>query len=129
MFQTLRLNPMQYMVRFVFLSSSSLRIYEYEQDFIDRAFGVFLNALVSDTTVLYADKADDPTVERAYVSLVLSIDGRHPLLLNATLLPAKDDISSDYELTGEQFLTLRIPLLQGSLLSAQQNLSIAENFF
>ncbi|KAF8972633.1 Mus7/MMS22 family-domain-containing protein [Flammula alnicola] len=85
MYQVLKLDPMAYM------------------NMTDRAIEVFLFALVSDSVIL----------EKEYVALLLSIAGlRHPLLHGATCLPGRNEASGDFEFSSEQFLELRLPLLQ-----------------
>jgi hypothetical protein len=71
----------------------------------DRFIDVYLHALGSDSTIL----------EKEYVPFLLSIDNlQHPLLCNAECLPGRSQESGDYEFTVEQFLELRLPLLQGA---------------
>jgi hypothetical protein len=68
-----------------------------------RAIEVLLFALTSDSVAL----------AKEYVAFALSIDGlQHPLLRGATCLPARNEVSGDYEFSSDNFMELRLSLLQ-----------------
>jgi len=75
------------------------------QSQMSRAIEVLLSALTSDSVAL----------AKEYVAFVLSIDGlQHPLLRGATCLPPRNEVSGDYEFSSDNFLELRLSLLQGT---------------
>ncbi|KIM44888.1 hypothetical protein M413DRAFT_442856 [Hebeloma cylindrosporum] len=85
MYQVLQIEPMAYLTQ------------------ANRAIEVVLSALISDSVAL----------AKEYVAFVLSIDGlQHPLLRGATCLPARNEVSGDYEFSSDHFLELRLSLLQ-----------------
>ncbi|KAJ3515760.1 hypothetical protein NLJ89_g1556 [Agrocybe chaxingu] len=85
MYQLLQLDPMAYLMQ------------------IDRAMEAFFLALVSCSLDL----------ENGYVSLLLSIDNlAHPLFANATCLPSRKAESGDFEFATEEFVQLRLSLVQ-----------------
>ena len=106
MLKILRADPMAYLVSYTTLHCLNCIDFGHQMC-TDRFIDVYLHALGSDSTIL----------EKDYVPFLLSIDNlQHPLLCNAQCLPGRSPESGDYEFTVEQFLELRLPLLQGAFM-------------
>ncbi|KDR67951.1 hypothetical protein GALMADRAFT_257460 [Galerina marginata CBS 339.88] len=79
----------------------------------NRAFEALLYALVSDNNTDENGQPKPCKIEREYAAMMLSIGGlHHPLLLNQQCLPKRIQGMEDYNFLPEEFLGLRLPLLQ-----------------